>query len=67
MSNNSENAKLLVTIMEAAALLSVGRSTIYKLINEGDLAVVKIGCSARITMASIRAVAGERSAMQVAA
>ncbi|MBZ6381129.1 helix-turn-helix domain-containing protein [Sphingomonas sanguinis] len=66
MSNTPEN-KLLVTIMEAAALLSVGRSTIYKLINEGDLAVVKIGCSARITMASVRAVAGERGAMQVAA
>jgi len=66
MSNTPEN-KLLVTIMEAAALLSVGRSTIYNLINEGDLAVVKIGCSARITMASIRAVAGERDTVQVVA
>lgn len=57
MANELDNGKLLVSIMEAASLLSVGRSTIYKLVNSGDLKVVKLGCSARITMASIRATA----------
>lgn len=58
MQSSLDNGKLLVTIMEAASLLSVGRSTIYKLMNSGDLDVVKLGCSARITMASIRAIVG---------
>ncbi len=58
MANNLDTNKLLVSIMEAASLLSVGRSTIYKLMNTGDLKVVKLGCSARITMESIRALAG---------
>lgn len=58
MNTNLENGKLLVSIMEAAGLLSVGRSTIYKLMNSGDLKVVKLGCSARITMDSVRALAG---------
>lgn len=57
MAKELDNGKLLVSIMEAATLLSVGRSTIYKLMNTGDLKVVKLGCSARITMASIRAMA----------
>lgn len=55
MATNLDTEKLLVNIMEAANLLSVGRSTIYKLMNSGDLKVVKLGCSARITMDSIRA------------
>jgi len=58
MSANLDNGKLLVNIMGAASLLSVGRSTIYKLMNSGELKVVKLGCSARITMDSIRALAG---------
>jgi excisionase family DNA binding protein len=58
MNANLDNGKLLVNIMEAASLLSVGRSTIYKLMNAGDLRVVKLGCSARITMDSIRALVG---------
>lgn len=57
MTKNLDNGKLLVNIMEAASLLSVGRSTIYKLMNSGDLKMVKLGCSARITMDSIRALA----------
>lgn len=58
MKTNLDNGKLLVNIMEAASLLSVGRSTIYKLMNSGELKMVKLGCSARITMDSIRALAG---------
>ncbi len=66
MSINLENGKLLVNIMEAASLLSVGRSTIYKQINSGTLDVVKVGGSARITMASIRALVEGASAQRAA-
>jgi len=55
MHTHFDNGKLLVSIMQAAGLLSVGRSTIYKLIGSGDLKVVKLGCAARITMESIQA------------
>ncbi|MBW8753341.1 MAG: helix-turn-helix domain-containing protein [Sphingomonadales bacterium] len=54
---NLDNGRLLVNIMEAASLLSCGRSTVYKLLQTGELKKVKLGCSARITMESIRAVA----------
>lgn len=58
MTTNLNNYKMLVNITEAASLLSVGRSTIYKLMNSDDLKMVKLGCSARITMDSIRSLAG---------
>ena len=67
MATNLKTDKLLVNVMEAANLLSVGRSTIYKLMNSGDLKVVKIGCSARITVDSIRALAGANDNAQLEA
>ena len=39
---------LLLTIREAAALLSVGRTTVYELIAEGELETVHIGRSVRV-------------------
>ena len=44
---------LLLTIPEAAALLSIGRTTVYELIGSGAISVVHIGRSARIPVASI--------------
>lgn len=38
-----ELSKLLYTIPESAGHLGVGRTTIYKLINSGQLKVVRIG------------------------
>jgi len=58
MKPNIENGKLLVNIVDAADILSIGRSTIYKLIDAGDLKVVKLRGSARVTMDSIRLLAG---------
>lgn len=37
------SVKLFVRIDEAAELLSVGRRTIYRLVNEGRLRMVKVG------------------------
>jgi excisionase family DNA binding protein len=46
-------AKLLVTIPEAQAMLSVSRASIYALMNRGELAWVKIGKSRRIRVDSL--------------
>ena len=53
----------LVTIAGAARLLSLGRSTVYRLIETGRLDTVELNGSKRVTMRSIRAfVDGERPA-----
>jgi excisionase family DNA binding protein len=44
---------LCVTINEAANLLSIGRTRLYELIADGELVVLKIGRSSRITTKSI--------------
>ena len=41
--------QVLVTAEQAAQLLGVGRTTVYKLINEGDLRSVTIGRCRRIS------------------
>lgn len=43
----------LITINEAMRLLSLGRTTIYRLMNEGSLESVTIGSSRRISMKSV--------------
>ncbi|ABW15648.1 DNA binding domain, excisionase family [Parafrankia sp. EAN1pec] len=40
--------KLLLTPAEAAELLGVGRTTIYELMNSGDIPSVRIGRARRI-------------------
>ena len=47
--------KLLLTPTEAADLLGVSRSTIYDLLNSGDLESVHIGRARRIPSASLHA------------
>ena len=44
---------LLVTVLEAAELMSVGRTTIYQLLEEGHLPSVLIGKSRRIPISAI--------------
>lgn len=44
---------MLVSVEDAARLLSVGRTKIYELIGSGDLDGRKAGKSTRIVMASI--------------
>ncbi|ABD09792.1 transcriptional regulator [Frankia sp. CcI156] len=47
--------KLLLTPTEAADLLGVSRSTVYELLNSGDLESVRIGRARRIPSASLLA------------
>ncbi len=43
----------LLTIVETAEVLAVGRTTVYELIAHGELEVVHIGRCARVPVASI--------------
>ena len=45
---------VLLKVTEAAAALSVGRSSVYELIQAGALPVVHIGRSVRIPMRAVR-------------
>jgi excisionase family DNA binding protein len=48
-------AQLLLTIPQAAAVLAVGRTTIYELIGGGELEAVHIGRSVRVPVAELHA------------
>ena len=50
---------MLASIPDAAEMLSVGRSTLYRLIAENKLQTVKIGRRTLVRVASIRALAGD--------
>ena len=49
--------KLLLTVREAADVLSVSRSRVYELIYAEQLESVKIGRSRRVSLASVRRLA----------
>ena len=42
-------SKLLLTVEEAAGLLSIGRTRVFALIRSGELASVRVGSSRRVT------------------
>ncbi|MFN2488614.1 MAG: excisionase family DNA-binding protein [Actinomycetota bacterium] len=42
---DADDARLLVDVREAANRLSLGRTTVYELINRGDLESVRVGRS----------------------
>lgn len=44
---------LLLTVVEAGRLLSVGRTTVYELIERGDLRVVHIGRACRVPVVEV--------------
>jgi excisionase family DNA binding protein len=44
---------LLLTVREAAALMGVGRTTLYKLMATGELRSVQVGSSRRIPSAAV--------------
>ena len=44
----------LFTIEEVGGMLSVSRSTVYRLINRGDILVIDVGGCKRITQTSLK-------------
>lgn len=51
---------LTVRIPQAAQLLGIGRSTLYKLMHEGEVETIKLGRSTLIPVASIEALLERR-------
>ena len=51
----SEDERLLLRIPQVQFVLSVGRSTVYDLINAGELETVHMGRAVRVTMDSVKA------------
>ena len=54
--------KYTVSIVDAGKALGVGRSTIYELINSGDLKTIKIGRRNLVTIESIRSLVDQKTA-----
>lgn len=53
MDSQSSN-RLLLKIPETAEQLQLGRTTVYELINAGELRVVRVGRAVRVEAASVR-------------
>lgn len=51
----------LLTVTEAARVLRVGKSTIYKLLGRRELRAIKIGVATRITRESVDQILGAAS------
>ncbi len=51
--NERTNGVLLLTIVEAARVLSIGRTAMYELVAAGEIDVVHIGRSARVPVAAL--------------
>jgi len=59
----SNEEPLAYTVLAVAALLQVGRTTVYELIRTGELPAIKIGRrSRRVTRAAIDAYLADRAA-----
>ena len=48
-----EDGVLLLTIVDAARVLSIGRTTMYELVGAGEIDVVHIGRSARVPVGAL--------------
>ena len=46
--------RLAITLEQAGEALAVSRSTIYRMVNRGDLVVIYIGTAPRIPVTSLR-------------
>jgi excisionase family DNA binding protein len=47
-------AKLLITINEAAGLLNIRRTLFYRLMREGEILTIKVGRTRRVPVMSLR-------------
>ena len=61
MTTSSEEP-LAYTVLAVAALLQIGRTTVYELIRTGELPAIKIRRCRRVTRAAIDAYLADRAA-----
>jgi excisionase family DNA binding protein len=52
---DGEFEPILLTVRDAAQLLAIGRTSVYQLIADGELEVIRIGRAARIPTAAVHA------------
>ena len=55
---NGSNVRGLYTVVEAAQLVGVGRSTMYELVSRGEVASVRLGRKVLITRSTLEALLG---------
>jgi excisionase family DNA binding protein len=48
-----DDRPLLLTVRQAAVLLGVGRTTMYRLMDTGEVSSIHVGASRRITLSSV--------------
>ena len=60
----SKNSKLLVTVGEAAELLSLGRSLTYQLVMRGQIPSLKVGRARRVPVSALELFISERLAAE---
>lgn len=46
--NSGENERLVIRVSDAARMLSISKSKLYELINEGTVPAIRVGQSLRI-------------------
>ena len=59
---NDERMVLLLTMIDAARALSIGRTTMYELVAAGEIGVVHIGRSVRVPVDALHAFVERRRA-----
>jgi excisionase family DNA binding protein len=62
--NEYEDKVLLLTMIEAARVLSIGRTTMYELVGAGAIEVVRIGRSVRVPVDALQALVDQQRASQ---
>ncbi len=60
--DNDERTVLLLTMIDAARALSIGRTTMYELVAAGEIGVVHIGRSVRVPVDALHAFVERRRA-----
>jgi hypothetical protein len=63
MEKEEKIGKLFYTVAEVGEILGIGRTSIYRLIEDGDLVAVKIGRSRRISRLALEEFATNISAV----
>lgn len=62
MSTVTSHPPHFLTVAEVAALLAVSRSTVYRLVREGELVLAKVHGSSRVPLSSLLAYEGRQVA-----